>query len=90
MMRKINELYVLPCFEDIDGLYWIEGYKILEKLEDRVWDYVGWIDYKDIGDLDNLEKIEDQILEQLVEKGMSSKYDNLSDEDWIEAILNAD
>ena len=84
-MRKIKDLYVLPCFEDIDGLYWIKGYEILEKLGDRVWENVGWIDYEDIGDEDNLEKMEDQILEQLVENGMYPVTLD-QDYDWIEML----
>lgn len=101
-MRKIKDLYVHYCFaEDVDGYYLIEGYEILDKLGEDEWKQVGWIDYEEIGDGDNLEKIDDLRLEQLVEKGMYSKPikedvddnscspvdDNLSDDDWINMVL---
>lgn len=87
-MRKIKDLYVHHCFaEDVDGYYLIEGYEILDKLGEDEWKQVGWINYEEIGEEDNLEKIDDLRLEQLVEKGM---YPVSLDQDdvWIEMLLN--
>ena len=87
-MRKIKDLYVHHCFdEDVDGHYLIEGYEILDKLGEDEWKQVGWIDYEEIGEEDNLEKIDDLRLEQLVEKGMYPVSLD-QDDDWIEMILN--
>ena len=87
-MRKIKDLYVNHCFaEDVDGYYLIEGYEILDKLGEDEWKQVGWINYEEIGEKDNLEKIDDLRLEQLVEKGMYPVSLDQND-DWIEMLLN--
>ena len=87
-MRKIKDLYVHHCFaEDVDGYYLIEGYEILDKLGEDEWKQVGWINYEEIGEEDNLEKTDDLRLEQLVEKGMYPVSLDQND-DWIEMLLN--
>ena len=87
-MRKTKDLYVHHCFdEDVDGYYLIEGYEILDKLGEDEWKQVGWINYEEIGEKDNLEKIDDLRLEQLVEKGMYPVSLDQND-DWIEMLLN--
>jgi hypothetical protein len=87
-MRKINDLYVHHCFvDDFDLGRIIEGYEILDKLGEDEWKQVGWIVYEEIGEEDNLEKIDDQRLEQLVEEGMYLD-DNQIDLEWIEEMFN--
>ena len=87
-MRKIKDSQVHHCFdEDVDGHYLIEGYEILDKLGEDEWKQVGWINYEEIGEKDNLEKIDDLRLEQLVEKGMYPVSLDQND-DWIEMLLN--
>ena len=67
-MRKIKDLYVQYFFEECGayGLDW-EGYEILDK-NNKV---VGCIPVGRIGSPDDFEKMDDQILEQLVDSYMN-------------------